>query len=169
MSPLISAANPSMVFVIGSGLGLLVLGFFVFLFFVFLIYLMVCLRRYWEIVDLLKQRFLAKSDMPAVDWVRCGPIQLAFSKPSVAGGGPDQLMACSPLGLCWRTPEMFTLCIPWESIKLVSHSRFGFFRADFIIEGFADNRKVYISLESTDPQMGMFIEQCSSAIGGGRE
>lgn len=159
MLPLASTADPSMMFAVG-GFGLLVLGLLA-----CVIYWAICLRRHWEIIDLLKQRFLAKSDLPTIDWVRCGPVQLAFSKPTGTGGGNAQLMACSPLGLCLRMQEMFTLCIPWESIKLVYRSNFGFFRADFIIEGFADNRMVYITLESTDPQITTFVKKCSNAIG----
>lgn len=122
------------------------------------------------------ERYLSAAEIPNLNWVWGSNSRLAWS--GNGGFKTDNLqLAISPQGLCLKqedqgliffAPEFVwvylpTVCIPWEFVKCVNHSKFGFFDAQITISGFVDGGTLDICVKSTDVRMGKLVAECAAA------
>ena len=131
----------------------------------------ICLLAYWARPRIefkwLRDRYRADAQMPEPNWVFIGNTGTLFETGTLTLKSNQStfhtclLIAFSARGLCLKlNPEhgatgfLPPVCIPWEFVQCVSHSKFGFFKADFTISGLEKGRTIELHVESRDQKVG---------------
>lgn len=122
----------------------------------------------------LREQFEAAPAISDSEWVwAVGPAAAQVRLSGHSAFYANLLIAFTPQGMCLKLREPYSplgnlpaIRIPWQFVKCVAKSKFGFFRADFTVTGFDDGQTIGIEIHSTNQEMGRFIAQCATAANG---